>query len=91
MLQLNSSNQRKKRTSERKGHTLLTLGTSSCKALILSAILSLRNCAKYFGTNRYFVISMRKKKKIKESTNENLTYGSCAKINQVFILPLIMT
>lgn len=26
--------------------TLLTLGTSSCNALILAAILSLRNCAK---------------------------------------------
>ena len=29
---------------QEKSHTLLTLGTSSCNALILSAILSLRNC-----------------------------------------------
>jgi hypothetical protein len=30
----------------KKSHTLLTLGTKSCSALILSAILSLRNCNK---------------------------------------------
>lgn len=40
------TSEHQKRFNRARLHTLLQLGTSSCNALILSDILSLRNCIK---------------------------------------------